>query len=560
MISWIQRSFQRHFKWLFIILLGIVIVSFVFITNTSGGMGQGGDRRQPPRPFFGTDLSLAPQQRQLVEDARLSIFLRFNPAREVSDAELSQYALNRHATLALADRLGLPQPTQEQLLAHIREQRAFADPATGRFDPKRYAEFTDSIAGNPRLTEGDISRVLSADARAVAYQKLLAGPGYVLPSDVAEIIAQRDTVWTLAVASIDGSGFAPRIDTSDTAVAAWFETNARRYEIPPRVSIAALRVPSSAFADSAAPTDAELRAAYDANPARYPIADASSPTVPEQGSDAAFEAARPLVEAELRKTRAERAALQATSDLGVQLFESATQPADLPAFIATRPDTELLEIGEIGDGSVPAQLGGPGARAVLNEAKRLSAERPYSNPVAIPFGAAILVWRADVPARTPDLSEVRDRVLADYQAAEKRRLFSEAGRALQTAASAAVESGAPFETAVESAAEQAGLRASVNTPSPFSLSGNFPQDLDYAVLSNLESLAKGRVSDFLPVGENSGRLVYVIEQQIPELDPASTDYIRTRDEFAANISQANAAALLSGVVENELAKSAPVVE
>lgn len=566
MISWIQRSFQRHFKWLFLLLLGVVIVSFVFITNTSGGLGQGGDRRQPPKPFFGLDLSLATDLRPLADDARLSVYLRFAPSREISESELSQYALNRHAAIVLADRLGLPAPTQEQLLAHIREQRAFADPATGRFDPKRYAEFTDSITRNPRLTEGDVSRVLGADARVAAYQKLLAGPGYVLPSDVAEILAQRDTVWTLAVASVDGSAFAPRIDTSDTAIAAWFETNARRYEIAPRVSVDALRVSAKAFAGSVTLTDAEIRAAYDANPARYPAPAAATtgitlnPTTGEDlAADTAFEAARPLVEADLRKRRAEQAALKAASDLSVQLFESATKPADLATFVADHANTELVEIGAVGSDAIPAQLGGPSARAVAAEALRLSAERPYSNPVAIPDGAAILVWRELIPARIPELDEVRERVLADYQTAEKRRLFNEAGQSLHTAVAAAVAAGTPFEAAVNSAVETSGLTATVKTPGPFSLSGNFPRDLDYNVLVSLDSLSKGKVGDFLPVGENSGRLVYVIDQQVPAVDPASAEYASIRDEFASNISQANAAALLSGIVEAELSKTAPAV-
>lgn len=557
MISWIQRSFQRHFKWLFLLLLGVVIVSFVFVTNASSGFGQQGNRRQPPRPFFGLDLSLAADQRALAEDARLSVFLRFAPSREIPENELTRYALSRHASLVLADRIGLPAPTQEQILAHIRELRAFADPVTGQFDPKRYAEFTDSLRRNPRLTEGDVSRVITADTRIVAYDKLLAGPGYVLPSDIIEVISGNQTVWTLAVASVEGADYSPRIDTSDTALATWFETNARRYEISPRVSVAALSIPASAFAGSLTLSETEVRAAYDANPARYPAA--SGATV-EAGSDAAFAAARPLVEAELRKRHAEKAALDAANDLNVQLFEAGTKPADLATFIANRPNVSLIEVGPVGADAIPAELGGASARTVSTEALRLSAERPYSNPVAIPGGAAILVWRANIPARTPSLEEVRDSVAADYQAAEKRRLFNEAGRTLQTTVASSVASGKDFEESVVSAAKAAGLVATVKKPEPFSLSGNFPRDLDYSVLSALDSLAKGKVGNFLTAGETSGRLVYVIDQKIPEIDPASAEYASTRAELARSLSQATAGALLSGVVDAELSKSAPVIE
>jgi peptidyl-prolyl cis-trans isomerase D len=388
----------------------------------------------------------------------------------------------------------------------------------------------------------------------------------VLPSDVAELLARRDTVWSLAVASVDGSAFAPRIDTSDTTVAAWFETNARRYEIAPRVSVAALRVPAKAFADAVTVTDAEVRAAYDANPARYPAPKPAAefkldPVAGEAAeADAAFGTVRPLVEADLRKRNAEKAALKAASDLNVRLFEENVKPADLPAFVASRENIELAEIGAVGTDSIPAELGGNTARAIATEALRLSADRPYSNPVAIPGGAAILVWREAIPARVPALDEIRERVAADYQTAEKRRLFNEAGRALQDSVAASVTAGQSFEAAIVSAAEKAGLKATVKTPEPFSLSGNFPRDLDYNVLTSLDSLSKGKVGDFLPVGENSGRLVYVIDQKIPAMDPASEDYARLRDEFGSEISQASASALLAGIVAAETAKTEPVVE
>ena len=36
MITWIQKYFQHHFRTIFGVLLALIIVSFVFITNTSG--------------------------------------------------------------------------------------------------------------------------------------------------------------------------------------------------------------------------------------------------------------------------------------------------------------------------------------------------------------------------------------------------------------------------------------------------------------------------------------------------------------------------------------------
>ncbi len=567
MISWIQSSFHRHFKWLFFLLLGVVIISFVFITNASSGLGQPGERKLPPRPFLGLDLSKAEDQRQLGTDARLSIDLRFKPQGDISEAQLSQYALQRHASLHLAGQLGLPAPTDEALVAHIRTLRAFANP-DGQFDHKLYSDFIDSLKTNPRLTEGEVSRVISEDAIVVAYEKLLAGPGYVLPSDVVDMLAQRDTTWTLAIATVDASGFAPRIDTADTALQTWFDANTRAYEIASRVSVAALVVPATKFADGIILADSAIRAAYDANPSRYPAPTPVPPAAlvlkldPETGKDLnaddAYLAVRPLVEADLRKQRSEQAALAAASDLAVQLLEQNVEPDALAPFVAKHPGVTLLEVGPIGPGAIPASLGGNTVSAqIIPETLRLTSERPYSNPVPTPDGAALLVWRETIPARTPPFAEVRDQVLSDYQAAEKRRLFNEAGRTLQTATATAVAAGRPFADSVTTAATAAGLKAAVKTPTPFSMSGQFPQDMDYTALQALQTLSKGKVSDFLPSGETSGVLVYAIDQQRPAADPASPAYIEMRDRLAQNLGRSNAQSLISSLVEAELTKTAP---
>src|SRR5438046_1492952 len=55
MISWIQRTFQQHFKAVFIGLLAITIASFIFTIGAAGGIGRA-DRTVLKREFFGYNL------------------------------------------------------------------------------------------------------------------------------------------------------------------------------------------------------------------------------------------------------------------------------------------------------------------------------------------------------------------------------------------------------------------------------------------------------------------------------------------------------------------------
>jgi len=562
MISWIQRTFQQHFKWLFLLLLVLVIISFVFITNASSGLGQGHGQKIPDRPFFGLNLSKIEDQRTLIEDAQLSLYLRQSSFRpEPSSSEVEQYALQRHAALHFATqlRMPVPSPAAPEVAAYIQTLGRFTGP-DGKFDPKAYSGFIDSLKTNPRLTEADIARVVIDDVRADAFQKLLAGPGYVLPSDLSEQLARRDTQWTLAIATLDGQSFAPKIDTSDAVLTPWFETNSRRYEIAQRVAVSAIKFPSSRFAGSVTLTDAEIRAAYDAAPSRYPApADAKPEAGKEPNADATFALVRARVEADLRKQRAEKAALAAADDLTVKLLEQRVAAEKIPAYLATQ-NLALEDIGPIGEGSVPAVLGGAGAaRQILPEIVRLGADRPYSNSLPVPEGAVVLVWRESIPARIPAFTEVKDKVLADYQTEEKRRLFNEVGRKLRDTVLAAVSTGKPFAEAVNSAASAAGVKADIKTPASFTLSKPAPE-IDYTAFQALASLNQGGVSEFLPTRDNGAILVHALKKETPAFDPASPAAAEIKGQLGPILSERNAQGMLAAMIEAELAKSAPVTE
>lgn len=555
MISWIQRTLQQHMKWLFGLLLVVVIISFVFITNASSGLGDSRARKLADRPFFGLNLALAEDARRLIEDAQLSLFIQRSPTSpEPSSAEVEQYALQRHLTLYLADQLGLATPTPDapSVVAHIQTLGRFTG-VDGRFDPKAYAAFIDSLETNPRLSQADIARVILDDVRYSEYQKLLAGPGYVLPGDLSEQAARRDTRWTLALATLSSADFNPEIESNDAVIAPWFETNARRYEISPRAVVSAVRFPAALYSGSVVVTEAEVRKAYDANPSFYdaPLAEGAERPDP----DAAFAAARESVEATLRDRKAREAALAAADDLAVALLENRIAPPGLAAFLAPR-NLIAEDIGEVGQGSVPTSLSaGPGVD-VAKEALRLSAERPYSNSLPMADGAALLIWRSSVAARIPALAEVRAAVVADYIAAEKRRLFEEAARQVRASTLAALAEGKAFAEAVTAAASASSLTVEIKTPTSFTLMDP-PSDMDFTAYQALATLSQGGVSESLPT-RNGALLVHALEKSVPEFDPSAPQVAEIRAQLSMALAERNAQGLLSELIQKELGRSTAV--
>ena len=556
MISWIQRTFQQHFKIVFAVLLGLIIISFVFTIGAAPGIGQA-ERASLKREFFGYNLGSTVDQERLMGDAGLSANLQVGYGLEAE--QIQNYAFQRAATLHLADELHLPAATSAEIAEQIKTLRAFAGP-DGQFDATAYKTFRDNLKSNPRLTEADIARVIADDVRADKVQKLLGGPGYVLPSDIKNQLARADTSWTLATATVDYTTFNPAIPATEAELTKFFEESAFRYEIPPRIVATYADFPASDYLAQVSLNEAEVRAYFDANPARFPKAatDAKTPAPIKVDAAADYAAVRPQVELAFKNERAQRLAAKAASDFVFSLYEAkavAGSPA-LANILATRK-APLKSLAPFTREAGPAEFG-PAATTVAEEAFKLGKDRAYTEAVPTPNGAAVLFWQDTQPARKPAFAEVKTKVNADYLENEKRKRFAELGRTLRSLIENRLKAGDTFEKAAASAATGTSAKIETKAVAAFTLR-NRPQDLDYTVLSALERLEKGQVSD-LAIAADKGTYVYVVDKKIPDFAPTNPLYAETRTQLGAYTARLGSGAYLAEIVETELKRSEPKVK
>lgn len=554
MISWIQLTFQKHFRSMFAILLVFIIVSFVIYFAPGMGLGMGTAPRVPARTFFGVNLSSEEDSSRLFGDASLSVFLQAGyPA--LDQDRMQEYALTRHAGLSIARDLNLPNPTSGELTEFIRTLGAFSGPQGG-FDAARYQQFRDNLKTNPQISEGDVTRVLNDDFRYQRVQRLLAGPGYVLPSEVKSELTRAETSWTLAVAEIDYAAFNPSISPAAADLAKFFEDNAFRYQVPPQVRVTYVEFPAVAHLASISLTEDEIRAYYQANSFRFPKpnADANAPAVSAgETTDADFQAVRPQVESTLRFERARQLAVKAASDLSLALFEAKVAAADVPAFLAARNLT-VRELPPFGANNVPAELGGN--PQIGTEALRLNAQRHFTDAVPTATGGAVLFWQESLPSRPSTYLEVAERVRTDFIAEEKRKQFVALGQSLRASVSTRLKAGESFESAVTAAAGAAGLKVETKTIPAFTLQ-NPPADLNQAVLGGLENLQQGEVSEMIAAG-NLGVLVHAVAKQVPDVSEANPQFATIRTQIAQFTGARNASEYLRELVDTELSRTAPV--
>ena len=556
MITWIQKYFQHHFRTIFAVLLALIIVSFVFTIGASPGLGSA-DRRHVDRFFFGYNLGLQQDQSRLMGDAGLSANLQMGAFGNLEAEQIQNYAFQRAAALYLADQWHIPASTSAEIADQIKTLRMFAG-QDGQFDAKAYATFRDNLKTNPRgVNEADVARVIGADVRADKVNKLIAGPGYVLPADVKSQLARADTTWTLATASADYVTFAPTLTPSEADLNKFFTEDAPRYQIPPRVVATYADFSALNYLSAVTVSEAEVRAFYDANPSRFPKAPEVKPAddkTPAKSDPAAdYAAARPQAEATLKLERAQKLAAKAASDLALAIYESRVPAAGIEAFLA-KMKLAAKPLAPFTREAGPAELGG--SREVASEAFKLPREdRYYSEAINVPAGAVVLFWKETQPARTPAFAEVREKVTADWTEGEKRRRFVELGKTLKAQLEARLKAGDTFEQAATAAEATAGVKIEAKSLPTFTLR-NRPQDADFTVLGALDRLEKGQVSDML-VAQDKGIFVYATDKKAPDLSEANPQFAATRTQIASYTARMSAGSYISELVEKELKKSEP---
>jgi peptidyl-prolyl cis-trans isomerase D len=544
MISWIQRTFQHHFRLIFTVLLVGMVIPFIFTIGSTPGIGRP-EHKTADRDFFGHNLLSRDDNTELVSDTRISAELQYGT--EATPDQIQYYMLQRVAAKHLADELHLPEPSAADIATFIKTLRMFAGP-DGQFDVARYDQFRSSFKAGSSITEGDIARVISDDVRMIRLQRLLAGPGYVLPADVKEILTRGDTTWTVSTITTDYAGFDTGTTVSEAELTKFFADNSFRYTIAPRVEVDAVQFPALQYLPQTQATDQEVRSFYDSNPARFPKPAAAKGVTVTSDPAKDFAAVQSQVKATLLVEKAKENATKAASDLAYGLYEGKVTRESIGSYLAShnlKADSLAPFTAEAG----PAELGGD--KQISAAAFGLAADRFYSEGLPTQSGAVVLIWKDVLPSREPALAEIREKVRTDAVDNKRRVAFVEFGRVLKAGILRRMKEGSSFEAAAQESAGS--TKIAIKSYPAFTLRSR-PKDIDPSVLSALETLDKGSVSD-MEATADKGVLVYAADKKLPAVNETNPLYAQTKLQLADTFARTTTTSEMREIVDNELKRT-----
>jgi parvulin-like peptidyl-prolyl isomerase len=165
MITHFQRIIHRHGRWIFLILLGFILVAFIHWDYA----GYASASSRGPAPTGGTVYGKKVNAREL-DYAKRRFVLNFLlmtgqniPANEMMDARVEEQVLNQMALIEKARRMGIT-VTDEELFRDFQQfikqmrQHSFKDAEN---DEEVYRRFVSEVLGPRRLNAKDLEILIA---------------------------------------------------------------------------------------------------------------------------------------------------------------------------------------------------------------------------------------------------------------------------------------------------------------------------------------------------------------------------------------------------------------
>lgn len=510
MISWLQKVLQKHYKWLFSIMLVIIIIAFVFTIGGSPGIGHS-KVSSKKQMYFGINLNDQEELRELFRNANISNIL--NTGQSLSSNQMAEtLALTRPALLFWAKKLEIIKPNEFELTEYIKTRPLFLD-EDGNFDPKKYTEFIARVKTDKNLSEHVVREVLTQDKQMDAVANLFGGPGYNLPFEAQFIITRKQTLWSVDIATLNLKDLDTNINIPEDKLEEHYQSNNLNFATPPQIEVA-----------------------YTLFPIEQYLSEVSPPPADEEVKD---------LDA-YKKDKAERLAAEAANDFQVEIISNdvAFNSEEFKKLLK-KYNVSLVHLPPFNKQSIPKDT--PLPRELLKEAPRLNERNYYSDVAQSDQGAFMLFFKKELPSYTPPLQEIKDEIKQHYLAQESHRLLESKAKILDKTLVGAVKADKSFTKV----AKDEGL--TVTSFNNFKILES-PQGLDKTLLTDIQKLSKGQVSPFI-MRDDRIYFIHVSNKEVPTVEESDPEVQTLFEQLNSFSTLARTYAITNELITNGLQES-----
>lgn len=267
MITNLQTYFQKHYRWMFTFLLVIIVIPFVFAYGPGSRLANarqhtGGEVKN----FFGHNLADEAHVQELSRCAAISAWLKTgNPPYDQN--ALQALILERIVELNLADRLGIPSPTSEELTAYIAILPAFQ--AGGAFSKEKFNEFNDRFVKEENTSKEFLMDRIVERWRLDQLSGRLEGACFYLPTTLEREYSLVNTKYSTQVAIYK---LTPdqTLSLTDTEAKTYFDAHKAAYNMEEKREGTIYRLKGDKFvAQAPTPTEEQLQKFFDSVSMRF---------------------------------------------------------------------------------------------------------------------------------------------------------------------------------------------------------------------------------------------------------------------------------------------------